>query len=234
MSFGAQTRDYAGTASTAPVDSALGRPTRDGAALARVPCRSLQVFHCIRELGGYVERCLVSEMSKPIFLETLENRTRIYSAVKMTKRRAFWRLQLQLTRSRTFALRPPGGCGSKAFYRLLTKPRSPLLGHRILSVEPPRSAETSTPRPMFQKVFALGLVASACAAGPAAGNNLRLRGGFAGYGKLTDLPSTTPTPPILPREGGRPRPAPARPRHALLLRLRAGADACRVCNAARV
>jgi hypothetical protein len=41
---------------------------------------------------------------------------------------------------------------------------------------------------MFQKVFALCLVASACAAGPAAGNNLRLRGGFAGYGKLTDLP----------------------------------------------
>ena len=43
---------------------------------------------------------------------------------------------------------------------------------------------------MFQKVFALGLVASACAAaGPVASNNLRLRGGFAGYGKLTDLPS---------------------------------------------
>jgi len=42
---------------------------------------------------------------------------------------------------------------------------------------------------MFQKVFALGLVASACAAtGPVASNNLRLRGGFAGYGKLTDLP----------------------------------------------
>ena len=48
---------------------------------------------------------------------------------------------------------------------------------------------------MFQKVFALGLVASACAAaGPVASNNLRLRGGFAGYGKLTDLPSMHPAP----------------------------------------
>ena len=44
---------------------------------------------------------------------------------------------------------------------------------------------------MFQKVFALGLVASACAAAPAAGT-MRLRGGFAGYGKLTDMPSKFP------------------------------------------
>jgi len=44
---------------------------------------------------------------------------------------------------------------------------------------------------MFKKVFALGLVASACAA-PAAGN-MRLRGGFAGYGKLTDTPKLLET-----------------------------------------
>jgi hypothetical protein len=42
---------------------------------------------------------------------------------------------------------------------------------------------------MFKKVFALGLVASAAAAGAPATNNLRLRGGFAsGFAKLTEAP----------------------------------------------
>lgn len=42
---------------------------------------------------------------------------------------------------------------------------------------------------MFTKVFALGLVASAAAAGAPASNNLRLRGGFAGsFAKMTEAP----------------------------------------------
>lgn len=42
---------------------------------------------------------------------------------------------------------------------------------------------------MFKKVFALGLVATASAAGAPASNNLRLRGGFAGsFAKLTEAP----------------------------------------------
>jgi hypothetical protein len=45
---------------------------------------------------------------------------------------------------------------------------------------------------MFKKVFALGLVASAAAAGAPVSNNLRLRGGFAGgFAKLTEAPGET-------------------------------------------
>ena len=66
-------------------------------------------------------------------------------------------------------------------------------------VHPETSASASTlrrppiPNPlqphMFKKVFALGLVASAAAAGAPATNNLRLRGGFAsGFAKLTEAP----------------------------------------------
>jgi len=43
---------------------------------------------------------------------------------------------------------------------------------------------------MYTKVLAFGMVASAAAAGPSAGNTMRLRGGFAGgFAKLNDTPS---------------------------------------------
>jgi hypothetical protein len=82
--------------------------------------------HCIRELCGTLKGVFGSQMSKPVFLETLENRTRIYSAVKMTKRRAFWRLQLQLTRSRTFARGLPEAAEVRPSYKAaVSTPRPP-------------------------------------------------------------------------------------------------------------